>query len=165
MIRIGGLFLVLPLLLISDENDRNAEDVQDNESDTAATTTSRTNVESKKQFTHAPEEQKNHSSSTTLSATTSSENSVRGNKAAAAASTGERNSSSTRATAPSSSNLFQDLNLKVSLLKGHHHDVCAMDVYEKFVVSGGYVCSMVYFSMVQDLSSDVYNPFNLFRCI
>lgn len=35
--------------------------------------------------------------------------------------------------------LFQDLNLKVGLLEGHHDDACAVDLCGNFVVSGRYV--------------------------
>ena len=33
--------------------------------------------------------------------------------------------------------LFQDMNLKTNVLEGHHHDICSVDMYDKFVVSGG----------------------------
>jgi len=32
---------------------------------------------------------------------------------------------------------FQDMNLKTSVLEGHHHDVCTVDMFDKFIVSGG----------------------------
>ena len=37
----------------------------------------------------------------------------------------------------SAEQIFENLNLKMSLLEGHHHDICAIDLCGNFVVSGG----------------------------
>ena len=36
-----------------------------------------------------------------------------------------------------SETVFQDLNLKMSVLEGHHDDICALDLFGDFIVSGG----------------------------
>lgn len=38
---------------------------------------------------------------------------------------------------PFNPDLFVDMNLKTSLLEGHHHDVCSVDMHGKFIVSAG----------------------------
>ena len=35
------------------------------------------------------------------------------------------------------SNLFVEMNLKTNLLEGHHHDVCSVDMFGKFILSAG----------------------------
>lgn len=87
---------------------------------------------------HTPSQEKksyNLRSEPTATATTTSGNALRGDKAASKNTV----TSSNPPISTTVSNLFKDMNFKVSLLEGHHHDVCAVDFHDKFVVSGGYV--------------------------